>query len=139
NTLSQYQDGTKDSTSIYLKSTDPCLHQSLSLPEFILVSIRYLNVMTAVHPERRAELNFYLSPILKLRVQFSLPLFYEYHKNFSRKAAAIILTRYGKINWSIRDKDLYFQVFAGRHVVPAINAHQSIIQLSFVHLFFMRI
>ena len=112
--LSQYQDGTKDFTSIYIKSIDPRLHRSLSLPEFILSFIRYLNVMTEVHPERRAELTNYLSFIIKMGVQFPPPLFYEYHKNFSRKAAAILSTQGRKIDWSIRDDDLYFQIFAGR-------------------------
>ncbi|CAF1590223.1 unnamed protein product [Rotaria magnacalcarata] len=72
--------------------------------------------MAEVHLERLAELSFYLSSILKMRVQFPPPLFYEYHKNSSRKAAAIILTQGRKINWSIRDDDFYFQVFAGRRV-----------------------
>ncbi|CAF1230981.1 unnamed protein product [Rotaria magnacalcarata] len=93
--LSQYQDGIKDSTSIYLKSTDPRLHRSLSLPEFMLAFVRYLNVMTEVHPERLVELNIYLSFIVKMGVQFPPPLFYEYQKNFSHD-------------------DLYFQIFAGR-------------------------
>jgi hypothetical protein len=112
--LSQYKDSRKDFTSLYLKSTDPRLHRSLSLPEFILAFIRYLNVMTEMHSERRAELTSYLLFIVKLGVQFPHPLFYEYHKNFSRKAASVLFTQGRKIDWSLRDDDLYFQIFAGR-------------------------
>jgi hypothetical protein len=112
--VSQYKESSKEFTSLNLKSTDPRLHRSLSLPEFALAFIRYINIMTEVHTERHAELTSYLSLIIKLVVQYPAPLFYEYHKNFSRKAAAILFTRGRKINWSIRDDDLYFQIFAGR-------------------------
>ncbi|CAF3796879.1 unnamed protein product [Rotaria socialis] len=47
-------------------------------------------------------------------VQFPPPLFCEHHKNFSHKAAAILSTQDRKINWIIRDDDLYFQICAGR-------------------------
>ncbi|CAF3312354.1 unnamed protein product [Rotaria socialis] len=80
----------------------------------MLAFIHYLNVMTEVHPECLAELNFYLSFVVKMGIQFPPPLFYQHHKNFSHKAAAILSTQDRKINLSIRDDDLYFQIFAGR-------------------------
>lgn len=110
----EYKDNLKEFTSLYLKPSDPRLHRSLSLPDFILAFIRYMNVMTEVHPERRVELTNYLSFVVKLAVQFPSPLFYEYHKNFSRKAASILFSQGRKIDWSVRDDDLYFQIFAGR-------------------------
>ena len=111
---SQYKDNHREFTSLYLKSSDPRLHRSLSLPDFLLAIVRYLNVMTEVHPERRAELTHYLSFVVKLAVQFPPPLFYEYHKHFSRKAASILASQGWKIDWTVRDDDLYFQIFAGR-------------------------
>ena len=79
----QYIDDHKNFPLLYLKTSDPRLNRSLSLPDFILAFVRYLNIMTEVHPERRAELTSYLSFIVKLAVQFPSSLFYEYHKNFS--------------------------------------------------------
>jgi hypothetical protein len=111
---SQYKDNHREFTSLYLKSSDPRLHRSLSLPDFLLAFVRYMNVMTEVHPERRAELTHYLSFVVKLAVQFPPPLFYEYHKHFSRKAASILASQGRKIDWAVRDDDLYFQIFAGR-------------------------
>ena len=112
--MSQYKDSVKDFTSLYLKSSDPRLQRSLSLTDFILAFIRYMNIMTEVHPERRIELTSYFSFVIKLGVQFPAPLFYEYHKSFSRKAAAILFAKGRKINWAVRDDDLYFQIFVGR-------------------------
>ena len=111
---SQYKDNHREFTSLYLKSSDPRLHRTLSLPDFLLAFVRYMNVMTEVHPERRAELTHYLSFVMKLAVQFPPPLFYEYHKHFSRKAASILSSQGRKIDWAVRDDDLYFQIFAGR-------------------------
>ena len=110
---SQYKDNHREFTSLYLKSSDPRLHRTLSLPDFLLAFVRYMNVMTEVHPERRAELTHYLSFVVKLAVQFPPPLFYEYHKHFSRKAAVYsIFSRLHDL--AVRDDDLYFQSFAGR-------------------------
>ena len=111
--FSQYKESSKDFTSLYLKPADPRLHRSLSLPDFMLAFVRYLNVMMEVHPERRAELTSYLSFVVKLGVQFPAPLFYEYHKSFSRKAASILTAQGRKIDWSVRDDEIYFQLFAG--------------------------
>ena len=111
---SQYKENHREFTSLYLKSSDPRLHRSPALPDFLLAFVRYLNVMTEVHPERRAELTYYLSFVVKLAVQFPSPLFYEYHKNFSRKAASILTSQGRKIDWAVRDDDLYFQIFADR-------------------------
>lgn len=111
---SQYKDDHKEFTSLYLKSSDPRLHRPLSLSEFIFAFIRYMNITIEVHPERRAELTYYLSFVVKLAVQCPPPLFYEYHKNFSRKAASVLFAQNRRINWSVRDDELYFNIFAGR-------------------------
>ncbi|CAF1606511.1 unnamed protein product, partial [Didymodactylos carnosus] len=52
--------------------------------------------------------------IVKMVTTFPPPLFFEYHKQFSSKAAAILSTSGVKIDWSVRDDKLYFSVFAGR-------------------------
>ena len=110
----QYKENDKEFTSLYLKSSDSRLLRSLSLPDFILAFVRYLIVMTEVHPDRRAELTSYLSFVVKLAVQFPQPLFYEYHKSFSRKAASVLFSQGRRIDWSLRDDELYFNIFAGR-------------------------
>ena len=111
--FSQYRDNPKEFTSLYLKSTDPRLHRTLSLSDFLLAFMRFSNVMIEAHPARRAELMLYLSFVVKLGVQFPAPLFYEYHKLFSKKAASILSAVGRKIDWSVRDDELYFQLFAG--------------------------
>lgn len=92
---------------------DPRLHRSLSLPDFILAFVRYMNILTEVHPERRAELTSYLSSIVKLAVQYPAPLFYEYHQSFSRKAASVLLEQGRRLDWSVRDNELFLDIFAG--------------------------
>ena len=52
---SQYKESQTEFTSLYLKSTDPRLHRSLSLPDFLLAFVRYMNVMTEIHPGPIAE------------------------------------------------------------------------------------
>ena len=56
----------------------------------------------------------YLSFIVKLAVQFPPPLFYEYHKSYSRKAASVLFAQGRQISWCVRDDELYFAIFAGR-------------------------
>ena len=68
---------------------DPRSHRTLNLPEFVFDFLRYLNVITEVHPERREELTAYLSLIARLGVQFPPPLFYEYHKLFTHRGARL--------------------------------------------------
>ena len=73
-----------------------------------------MNAITEVHSERRAKLTHYLSFVLKLAVQFPPPLFREYRKHFSRKAASILVSRGRKIDWIVCNDDIYSQIFAGR-------------------------
>ena len=68
---SQYKDDQKAFTSLYLKSSEPGLHRSLSLPDFTLAFIRYMNIMTEVCPERQAELISYLSFVVKISCPIS--------------------------------------------------------------------
>ena len=86
----KYKESQTEFISLYLKPTHSRLHRSLSLSDFLSAFVRYLNVMTEIHSERRAELTYYLSFVAKLAVQFSTALFYQYHTNFSRKAASIL-------------------------------------------------
>ncbi|CAF1126344.1 unnamed protein product [Didymodactylos carnosus] len=88
----QYHDDHKDVSSSTFKQFDPRLLKSLSLSKFVLTFVKFLNIMCDVHPERREELTHYLSFIVKLATTFPPPLSFEYRKQFSSKAAAILST-----------------------------------------------
>ena len=51
-----------------------------------------------------------------MATDFGGSLFYEYHKLFSAKAATVLHNNGIKLDWSIRDTDLYCRLCAGRRV-----------------------
>ena len=66
--------------------------------------------------DRQEELDSYLSQIIEMATDFGGSLFYEYHKLFSAKAATVLHNNGIKLDWSIRDTDLYCRLCAGRRV-----------------------
>ena len=76
---------------------------------------------------------------MKLAEQSSTLFFYEYHKNFSRKAAFILAFQGRKIGWTVWDDDLYFQIFAVRRARTCENGYRSIIPQISAQLFLMLI
>ncbi|CAF4536869.1 unnamed protein product, partial [Didymodactylos carnosus] len=111
---SQYKGDRKELNSFIIKQNDPRLTKSLSLSEFVLAFVKYLNIMCDVHTDRRQELTAYLVFMVKFASTYPGSLFYEYHKQFSAKSAAILHTRGIKLDWSKRDDDLYLAIIAGR-------------------------
>ena len=70
--------------------------------------------MVQAYPHRSDELAAYLSDIVDMATDYGGTMFYQYHKQFSARAAALLLNHSVKVDWSIKDNDLYCKVFAGR-------------------------
>lgn len=90
------------------------LTKSLTLPEFIKAFSTYRTVMTEGYPHRKEELDIYFNDVIEMASDFSGTIFYEYHKMFSARAAALLLNHGIKVDWSVRDNELYCKLFAGR-------------------------
>lgn len=93
--------------------TDSRLTRTLTLPEFLKAFSVYKNVMTGVYPVRRAELDTYQNDIIDMATRFPAA-FYEYHKAFSARAAAMLTNNNIKIDWATRDTTLFCSIFAGQ-------------------------
>lgn len=92
---------------------DPRLNRSLTLAEFITAFSKYRNVMCEVYPQRRKELDDYERDIVAMATRYGGGLFYEYHKAFSARAATLLVEKGIKVNWGIRDNNIYCTVMAG--------------------------
>lgn len=92
--------------------SDPRAHKDLTISEFIKAFDIYKNVMCEEFPCREKELERYRILIIELASRFPGKLFYDYHRAFSAKAAEC-LHRNIKIDWSVRDRDLFDLIFAG--------------------------
>ena len=106
--------------------TDSRLNKPLTLPEFIKAFGIYKNVMVDAYPIRRAELDSYLQEILDMATKFPSSAFYEYHKAFSARAAALLLNNNVKVDWSVKDTSLFCSVFAG-HRATACSICNSLL------------
>lgn len=94
---------------------DPRLNRQLSIQEFIKAFGKYKRVMCSTYPERQQELDAYQDDIIEIS-NFYNSKFYDYHKMFSAKAAAILREKHIKVDWSKRDRDLLALVSAGVEV-----------------------
>lgn len=102
-----------DGVEYVLKPGDPRLSRSLTLGEFIMAFSRYKNIVCEALPHRRTELDHYERDIVEMANQFGGTRFYDYHKAFSAKAAALLHQQHIKVDWSIRDNNLFCTIFAG--------------------------
>ena len=93
---------------------DHRLSRQLNLGEFVKAFTIYRNIMCEAWPHRRTELDAYLRLIVDMAQDFGGSTFYEYHKLFSARAAALLLNYNIRVDWSRRDNDLYCKLFAGR-------------------------
>jgi len=91
---------------------DVRLKRALTIQEFIKAFGKYKSVMTAVYPARREELDAYAEDIVDIS-NFYGPKFYDYHKMFSAKAAALLTKLKRKVEWSKRDRDILSLIAAG--------------------------
>ena len=94
-------------------SSDPRLNRNLTLAEFISAFNKYRNVMCEVW-DRRKELDGYEAIVVSIGTKIQGTAYYEYHKAFAARSAALILQHNVKIDWGVRDNGLYCTLFVGQ-------------------------
>ncbi|VDH89876.1 Hypothetical predicted protein [Mytilus galloprovincialis] len=94
---------------------DPRLNRHLSIQEFIQAFGKFKRIMCNAYPERREELDAYEADIINIHNFHGLK-FYDYHKIFSAKAAALLREKRVKVDWSLRDRDILSLITAGSSV-----------------------
>ena len=86
----------------------------MTFPEFITAFGVYKRVMCDAFPSRHDELVQYESVISRLYMTYGQKAFNEYHRSFSSKSWAFIDRCNVKLDWGVRDRDIYDSVTAGR-------------------------
>ena len=94
-------------------SSDPRLNRNLTLPEFICAFNKYRNIMCEVW-NRRHELDKYEGIIVEIASKIEGTSFYEYHRAFSARSAALIQQQNVKVDWGVRDNGLFCSLFVGQ-------------------------
>ena len=87
-------------------SSDPRLNRNLTLPKFICAFNKYRNIMCEVW-NRRQEIDAYEAVIVGIASWIEGTAFYEYHRSFSARAAALIKKQNVKVDWAVRDNGLF--------------------------------
>ena len=90
-----------DGLEYIMKPGDPRLSKNLTLGEFIVAFGKYKNIVCEVLPHRRTELDHYERDVVEMANNFGGTRFYDYHKAFSAKAAALLHQRNIKVDWSL--------------------------------------
>ena len=67
--------------------------------------------MCEAFPNRRHELDLYEREIVNMASRYPGAGFYDYHKQFSAKAASYLKNHNWKLDWSKRDSQLYSNIF----------------------------
>ena len=93
------------------RKPDPRLNKCLNISEFIQAFGTYKNIMCEAFPNRRHELDLYEREIVNMASRYPGAGFYDYHKQFSAKAAAYLKNHNWKLDWSKRDSQLYSNIF----------------------------
>lgn len=130
--LIPYYTGTHSDASVSSKEKpDPRLNQDLSLPQFIQAFGIYKNIMCEAHPQRRQELDLYERDMVDMATRYNGKGFYEYHKMFSSQAAAHLSYSNIKIDWSVRNKTLFCNIFANCRASLCYTCNSSLHMSSF--------
>ena len=93
------------------RKPDPRLNKCLNISEFIQAFGTYKNIMCEAFPNRRHELDLYEREIVNMASRYPGAGFYDYHKQFSAKAASYLKNHNWKLDWSKRDSQLYSNIF----------------------------
>ncbi|CAG2199581.1 unnamed protein product [Mytilus edulis] len=102
-----------DGSVLLIKHRDPRLQRNLSIQEFLEAFNIYKNIICEKQ-DRRIEFDMYIQDIIDISARYKGPVFYEYHKAFANKVAAIKLTHGKVVDWSIRDEKLYSSITSGQ-------------------------
>ncbi|CAG2251366.1 unnamed protein product [Mytilus edulis] len=98
-----------DGSVLLIKHRDPRLQRNLSIQEFLEAFNIYKNIICEKQ-DRRIEFDMYIQDVTDISARYKGPVFYEYHKDFANKVAAIKLTHGKVVDWSIRDDKLYSSI-----------------------------
>ncbi|VDI62454.1 Hypothetical predicted protein [Mytilus galloprovincialis] len=80
-----------DGSVLLIKHRDPRLQRNLSIQEFLEAFNIYKNIICEKQ-DRRIEFDMYIQDVIDISARYKGPVFYEYHKAFANKVAAIKLT-----------------------------------------------
>ena len=64
--------------------------------------------------DRRKELDDYEVIVVGITSRIDGTAFYEYHRTFSARAAALIQQQNVKVDWGVRDNGLFCSLFVGQ-------------------------
>lgn len=92
---------------------DPRVLKNLTLPEFLKAFASFKEIMCNAFPTRRIELDAYERDIIDMGTRYPGTLFYEYHRAFSARAAAYLDQFNIRVDWAIRDYNLFTEIFSG--------------------------
>ena len=120
-----------DPAVISKERVDPRLNQELTLPQFIQAFGIYKNVMCQAYPLRRLELDLYERDIVDMATRYQGKGFYEYHKMFSAQAAAHLSYSNIKVDWSVRNKTLFSNIFTNCNVNSCYHCDSTLHMASF--------
>ena len=90
------------------------LAQNLTFAEFVQAFSKYTEIVCEQNQSRRGELQRYLADVTSMYTQFEGSLFYYYHRQFATRAANLLQHYNTKVDWSIRDQNIYATLTAGR-------------------------
>ena len=107
------------------RKLDPRLNRNLNLNEFMQAFAIYKNVMCEAYPSRRKELDLYERDIVDMGTSYGGKGFYEYHKQFSSKAAAYLKYYNTKVDWSLRNNRLFCNIFASHKPITCNLCHST--------------
>ncbi|XP_067435007.1 uncharacterized protein [Thunnus thynnus] len=97
-----------------LKQPLPARSKDLTVAEFAFAFSLYRDIICSAFPNRRSELDDYLSLILDLALRFGGNGFYTYHILFASQAAGRLQQFNQGRYWGTLDHELYCRVFAAR-------------------------
>eukprot|EP00064_Thunnus_orientalis_P013743 superscaffoldBa00002288_g13783 len=113
-------------------------HTELTAAEFAYTFSLYRDTICSVFPDRRAELDDYLSTILDLALRFGGTGFYTYHFLFASQAAGCLQQFNQGTHRGVLDTELYCRVFAARsslacdlHGAPSHPASECVVAAPF--------
>jgi hypothetical protein len=110
-----------DQTVPLKQIADIRLNRPLDILQFIEAFGIYKNIMCEAYPHCRMELDASERSIVEMSSRFGGNTFYDYHKMFSKRAETLLLSYSRKIDWSIRDNNLFCSLFAGRKAIVCAN------------------
>ena len=123
-----------DETLLLKPIKDNRLSRPLTIQEFIKAFNIFKNVVCEQFPNRRQELDKYMSSMIDIATKYPGFSFYEYHLDFSARAAFYLQHHQIMIDWSLIDERLLTHIVAGRKANACSLCHSLDHEATFCHL-----